>query len=129
MKKILLVFLALLGTIQLNAYWGRGGWWGWDADYWGRPYYGPGYGPGYYSRGPGAGLFGDLAVTGMALAATADNNRPPEYYKYKNQEKQRHSINEQIKRTERKLEKSRDSEEKKELKAELSELKQDLKNV
>jgi len=113
MKKLLLLGLALLGTIELNA---RG--WGWG----GGPYYGYYAGPGYY-RG---GLFSDIAAVGLTAAALSDNEKSPEYYDYKDKESQRREIKKQIARAEKDLRKNPGD---KELKNELKQLRIDLRSV
>jgi len=143
MKKLLLVFLALAGTIQINAWHGRhGGWghrggWGWG---WGRrgymspylynnglPYYGPGFGPGYYSRPGVADVVLGTALTGAALAAaTTDNERSPEHYRLKDKNIQRKELNKQIDEVKRDLKRNPGDSD---LKDELKRLRVDLKNV
>jgi len=127
MKKLLLVVLALAGTIQINAWHGRGGWGhrrGWGGWGWNRPYYGPGYGYGYYGRG--SGLIGDLALTGAVLATADREPKSSEYYETKNKENQRREFKKQIEEVKRDLRRNPND---KDLKAELNRLREDLRHV
>lgn len=122
MKKLLLVFLSIAGTAQINSWHGHGGWGyhGWSHGRWGSPYY-----DGYYTPEIAGVALGAVA-TGALVAAASDGTRNPEYYENKNKENQRREIKKQIQDVQKDLKRKPND---KDLENELKRLREDLRNV